>query len=171
MDNINYKAKFLQKIAMKEGDVVSASLWNSILNTIISESNSHAAALQEHTALFKTVPAMLESIKALQATWTAWQEKYSAIFESAEQVAEDAQEVFDIYQAMAEGLVHIGSEPPESPKIKIWINPDETFIPIERGPQGPQGPQGEDYVLTEADKAEIAARILANFTDVSEVGQ
>ena len=121
MDNINYKAKFLQKIAMKEGDVVSAALWNSILNTIISESNSHAAAIQEHTELFKAVPAALESIKALQDTWAAWQEKYSTIFESAEQVAGNVQEVFDIYQAMSEGLVHFGKTAPTNPKVRVWV--------------------------------------------------
>ena len=33
------------------------------------------------------------------------------------------------------------------------------------------GPKGEDYVLTEADKNEIANIVLSNFTDVSEVGQ
>lgn len=31
----------------------------------------------------------------------------------------------------------------------------------ETGAQGPQGPQGDDYVLTAADKAEIAALVLA----------
>ena len=45
------------------------------------------------------------------------------------------------------------------------------------GPQGIQGIQGEKgdkgdaYVITEADKTEIANIVLANFTDVSEVGQ
>ena len=45
------------------------------------------------------------------------------------------------------------------------------------GPQGIQGIQGEKgdkgdaYIITEADKTEIANIVLANFTDVSEVGQ
>lgn len=51
------------------------------------------------------------------------------------------------------------------------------------GPQGPQGEQGvqgiqgepgipgEDYVLTESDISEIADKVCAKFTDVSEVGQ
>lgn len=44
----------------------------------------------------------------------------------------------------------------------------------ERGVQGEQGEKGEkgdDYVLTETDKTDIANLVLANFVDVSEVGQ
>ncbi len=50
----------------------------------------------------------------------------------------------------------------------------------ETGIQGPVGPKGEKgdkgetgdtYTLTDTDKTEIAALVLANFTDVSEVGQ
>lgn len=33
------------------------------------------------------------------------------------------------------------------------------------------GEKGDDYVLTETDKTDIADLVLANFTDVSEVGQ
>jgi hypothetical protein len=33
------------------------------------------------------------------------------------------------------------------------------------------GEKGDDYVLTEADKTDIADLVLANFVDVSEVGQ
>ncbi len=40
-----------------------------------------------------------------------------------------------------------------------------------QGIQGEKGDKGDSYILTEADKAEIASLILANFTDVSEVGQ
>ena len=43
-----------------------------------------------------------------------------------------------------------------------------------RGPQGVQGPRGlkgDTYALTDTDKTDIAALVLANFTDVSEVGQ
>lgn len=41
----------------------------------------------------------------------------------------------------------------------------------EQGPQGVQGQQGDAYIITDDDKAEIIAGVLANFTDVSEVGQ
>ncbi|MBO5089449.1 MAG: hypothetical protein J6C27_00850 [Clostridia bacterium] len=40
-----------------------------------------------------------------------------------------------------------------------------------QGDKGDKGDKGDAYVITEADKAEIAASVLANFTDVSEVGQ
>lgn len=40
-----------------------------------------------------------------------------------------------------------------------------------QGEQGIQGEKGDDYVLTEADKNDIANLVLANFTDVSEVGR
>lgn len=134
MDNTtNYKAKFIQKCAMKEGDVVSAQLWNSILNTIISTSNDHAQTLQLHDELLANVPVVLESITALQNAWSAWREKYSNILSTAEKVAEDAQDVFDIYRALSEGLVHVGEEPPTNPKIKIWIHPAGSFVPIESG--------------------------------------
>lgn len=36
--------------------------------------------------------------------------------------------------------------------------------------KGENGKDGNDYVITEADKTEIANLVLANFTDVSEVG-
>lgn len=39
------------------------------------------------------------------------------------------------------------------------------------GKDGKDGVDGKDYILTEADKTEIANLVLANFTDVSEVGQ
>ncbi len=42
------------------------------------------------------------------------------------------------------------------------------------GPKGDKGDRGEpgaDYVLTDTDKTEIAELVLANFIDVSEVGQ
>jgi hypothetical protein len=37
--------------------------------------------------------------------------------------------------------------------------------------KGPRGDAGADYVLTPADKEEIAGMVLERFTDVSEVGQ
>ncbi len=37
--------------------------------------------------------------------------------------------------------------------------------------KGDPGPPGEDYLLTDVDKADIASLVLAEFTDVSEVGQ
>ena len=49
-------------------------------------------------------------------------------------------------------------------------------IPAIVGPRGPAGPMGHspeigvDY-FTEADKQEIVSAVLANFVDVSEVGQ
>lgn len=36
---------------------------------------------------------------------------------------------------------------------------------------GPQGLPGNDYILTDTDKTDIANLVLANFVDVSEVGQ
>lgn len=38
------------------------------------------------------------------------------------------------------------------------------------GAKGEQGEKGDSYILTEADKTEIANIVLANFTDVSGVG-
>ena len=59
-------------------------------------------------------------------------------------------------------------------------NPDGSWseIPAIVGPAGPMGPTGKDGKTpergtdywTEADKAEIVSDVLANFTDVSEVG-
>lgn len=40
-----------------------------------------------------------------------------------------------------------------------------------QGKQGEKGDKGDDYVLTETDKSDIANLVLANFVDVSEVGQ
>ena len=39
------------------------------------------------------------------------------------------------------------------------------------GPKGEKGDKGDTYALTDTDKTDIAALVLANFTDVSEVGQ
>lgn len=36
--------------------------------------------------------------------------------------------------------------------------------------KGGKGDKGDSYILTEADKQEIADAVLANFVDVSEVG-
>ena len=47
-----------------------------------------------------------------------------------------------------------------------WIGDNDTGIPA----TGPAGPQGPAYTLTSTDKNEIVAAVLANFTDVSEVG-
>lgn len=41
----------------------------------------------------------------------------------------------------------------------------------DKGDKGDTGEQGNDYVLTPSDKTEIANIVLANFTDVAEVGQ
>ena len=40
-----------------------------------------------------------------------------------------------------------------------------------QGEKGDKGDKGDAYILTEADKTEIAGLVLSNFTDVSEVGQ
>lgn len=40
-----------------------------------------------------------------------------------------------------------------------------------QGIQGEKGEKGDSYILTEADKNDIADIVLSNFTDVSEVGQ
>ena len=40
-----------------------------------------------------------------------------------------------------------------------------------KGDKGDKGEPGEDYVLTEADKTEIADIVLSNFVDVAVVGQ
>lgn len=37
--------------------------------------------------------------------------------------------------------------------------------------KGDKGDKGDSYIITEADKTEIANIVLANFVDVSEVGQ
>ncbi len=53
---------------------------------------------------------------------------------------------------------------------------DWRSLPWKRGPKGEKGDKGDtgekgdDYILTEADKAEIAGIVLAEFTDVSEAG-
>lgn len=39
------------------------------------------------------------------------------------------------------------------------------------GEKGDKGDKGDDYILTETDKTDIANLVLANFTDVAEVGQ
>ena len=41
----------------------------------------------------------------------------------------------------------------------------------DKGDRGDKGEQGDAYTLTNADKTDIANIVLANFTDVSEVGQ
>ena len=41
----------------------------------------------------------------------------------------------------------------------------------EKGEKGDKGDKGDDYVITETDKNDIANLVLANFVDVSEVGQ
>lgn len=41
----------------------------------------------------------------------------------------------------------------------------------EQGIKGDKGDKGDDYVLTDADKTDIADLVLANFTNVAEVGQ
>lgn len=41
----------------------------------------------------------------------------------------------------------------------------------DKGDRGETGQSGDDYVLTEADKTEIADIVLQSFVDVSEVGQ
>lgn len=40
-----------------------------------------------------------------------------------------------------------------------------------QGEKGDKGEKGDSYILTEADKNDIADIVLSNFTDVSEVGQ
>jgi hypothetical protein len=47
----------------------------------------------------------------------------------------------------------------------------EQGVKGEKGEQGIQGEKGDDYVLTSADKNEIADIMLQYFVDVSEVGQ
>jgi hypothetical protein len=44
----------------------------------------------------------------------------------------------------------------KDPQTNEWIE-----ITTIMGPPGPRGPQGESYILTEADKAEIAQITLA----------
>lgn len=44
-------------------------------------------------------------------------------------------------------------------------------IPAIKGDKGADGKDGKNYVLTDADKTDIANLVLSNFTDVSEVGQ
>lgn len=41
----------------------------------------------------------------------------------------------------------------------------------DKGDKGDKGEDGADYILTEADKTDIAAIVISNLTDVSEVGQ
>lgn len=41
----------------------------------------------------------------------------------------------------------------------------------DKGDKGDRGESGDDYILTEADKSEIANIVLANFINVSEVGR
>lgn len=41
----------------------------------------------------------------------------------------------------------------------------------EKGEQGVKGDKGDAYIITQADKTEIINAVIANFTDVSEVGQ
>ena len=40
-----------------------------------------------------------------------------------------------------------------------------------QGEKGEKGEKGDSYILTEADKTDIADIVLSNFTDVSEVGR
>lgn len=47
----------------------------------------------------------------------------------------------------------------------------EQGVKGEKGERGIQGEKGEDYILTSADKTEIADIVLQYFVDVSEVGQ
>lgn len=45
------------------------------------------------------------------------------------------------------------------------------YVKGDKGDKGDKGENGTDYILTEADKTDIAAIVISNFTDVSEVGQ
>lgn len=59
---------------------------------------------------------------------------------------------------------------PNGYKDEILKMIDERILQLEPT-KGEQGPPGDDYVLTDADMEEIANKVLAKFTDVSEVGQ
>ena len=52
-------------------------------------------------------------------------------------------------------------------KTNEWISIQT--IRGEKGPQGPAGKNGSDYVLTEADKEEIADLVLAELPSSEEV--
>ena len=78
----------------------------------------------------------------------------------------------------ADGGAFIGERGPQGEKGAPFVYSDFTTEQLEalRGPQGlqgsqgPKGDKGDAYVITEADKTEIIAGVLANFIDVSEVG-
>lgn len=126
------EAKLIQLPAFKAGDVISAEVWNSLLNTIISTANTHSEELQRF-------PALLEDFTNLQNAWTDWHAKYSTIFDNVEIIASNTQNILNIYAGLADGLVHYGEEPPTNPAIRLWIRQkkaDYSFVGISTADDG-----------------------------------
>jgi hypothetical protein len=87
----------------------------------------------------------------VHGTLEEWETENPILLEGQEGIVITDDPVY--YKKIGDGVTH-------------WVD-----LPWKTGPQGEQGPPGDDYVLTDADLTEIANKVLANFIDVSEVGQ
>lgn len=84
----------------------------------------------------------------MHGTLAEWQESNPILLEGQEGIATDGGPIY--YKKVGDGVTH-------------WNDLEWKT--------GPQGLPGNDYVLTDTDKNDIANLVLANFVDVSEVGQ
>ncbi|MBQ4153859.1 MAG: collagen-like protein [Clostridia bacterium] len=92
-----------------------------------------------------------------------WEETNPILLAGQEGIATDGDSVH--YKKVGDGVTPWNDLPWKTgPK-------GEPGEPGEQGPKGDKGDKGDAYILTPADKTEIASLMLENFVNVSEVGK
>lgn len=120
-----------------------------------------------------------EKISCKDGTDTSGVQPAAATPSLISQITDIATEATDIAQSVrddADSGKFNGKDGEPGPKGDPFTYEDFTAEQLndlkgEPGKTGPAGADGKDYILTDADKQEIADIVLSNFVDVAEVGQ
>lgn len=118
---------------LKEGDVVSATLWNLLHNTLFKNLVNHDSLLKESSVAFNNIINKFiqsdEGFKILSQTvcdnhneWVAWRDAHQNILDTVVQNLKDTTDMFD---SLSNGMVHFGTEEPKNDKIRVWVQPIE----------------------------------------------
>ena len=127
-------------------------------------------------SLYYCTVSELQQLKLGKEVEPIYSFKAADVYDPESELAMSGKAIAEALEAFKEDHVPISTVDiwEEDGVLKVTYS-DGTEVEIgsikgDPGEQGPQGEKGDSYILTDADKQEVADLVLAQFTDVSEVG-
>lgn len=134
MNATNYKAISLEPYLCKEGDVVSAEVWNSVLGLFVNRLNSVGDYFKQYDDAFSTISDTLTahsaalidvnaSLAQTKQTWDTWVNRHQEKLDALDNMWSTYRNIEQVQESLENGLVHYGETAPNNEHVRIWVAP------------------------------------------------